>query len=316
MRRQILGLAVASLALLAGTAFAQDKKVTIGVSIPAADHGWTAGVVFHAERVAKLLMKEHPGLNVIVKTSPDAASQANAVQDLAVQGLDALVILPSDPDPLVNAIQQVKDKGTFVALVDRAPSVNDSTIRDLYVAGNNPALGQVAGEYIKKTTPDAQVVVIRGLPIPIDQQRQDGFDKGIAGSKVKVLDRQFGNWSRDDAFKVMQDYLTKYPKIDVVWCQDDDMAVGVLEAIAQAKRTDIKYVVGGAGSKDMVKKVMDGDKMIPVDVLYPPAMVATAMELTAGNFYDKVPVSGTYILDATLVTKDNAKNFYFPDSPF
>lgn len=316
MRRQILGLAVASLALLAGTAFAQDKKVTIGVSIPAADHGWTAGVVFHAERVAKLLMKEHPGLNVIVKTSPDAASQANAVQDLAVQGLDALVILPSDPDPLVNAIQQVKDKGTFVALVDRAPSVNDSTIRDLYVAGNNPALGQVAGEYIKKTTPDAQVVVIRGLPIPIDQQRQDGFDKGIAGSKVKVLDRQFGNWSRDDAFKVMQDYLTKYPKIDVVWCQDDDMAVGVLEAIAQSKRTDIKYVVGGAGSKDMVKKVMDGDKMIPVDVLYPPAMVATAMELTAGNFYDKVPVSGTYILDATLVTKENAKNFYFPDSPF
>ncbi|CDZ56483.1 substrate-binding domain-containing protein [Neorhizobium galegae] len=316
MRKQILGLAVASLALFAGTAFAQDKKVTIGVSIPAADHGWTAGVVFHAERVAKLLMKEHPGLNVIVKTSPDAASQANAVQDLAVQGLDALVILPSDPDPLVNAIQQVKDKGTFVALVDRAPSVNDSTIRDLYVAGNNPALGQVAGEYIKKTTPDAQVVVIRGLPIPIDQQRQDGFDKGIAGSKVKILDRQFGNWSRDDAFKVMQDFLTKYPKIDVVWCQDDDMAVGVLEAISQAKRTDIKYVVGGAGSKDMVKKVMDGDKMIPVDVLYPPAMVATAMELTAGNFYDKVPVSGTYILDATLVTKDNAKNFYFPDSPF
>ncbi|CDZ70284.1 D-ribose-binding periplasmic protein [Neorhizobium galegae bv. orientalis] len=316
MRKQILGLAVASLALFAGTAFAQDKKVTIGVSIPAADHGWTAGVVFHAERVAKLLMKEHPGLNVIVKTSPDAASQANAVQDLAVQGLDALVILPSDPDPLVNAIQQVKDKGTFVALVDRAPSVNDSTIRDLYVAGNNPALGQVAGEYIKKTTPEAQVVVIRGLPIPIDQQRQDGFDKGIAGSKVKILDRQFGNWSRDDAFKVMQDFLTKYPKIDVVWCQDDDMAVGVLEAISQAKRTDIKYIIGGAGSKDMIKKVMDGDKMVPVNVLYPPAMVATAMELTAGNFYDKVPVSGTYILDATLVTKDNAKNFYFPDSPF
>lgn len=320
MRRRTFGLAAAALAasvaIAPSFALAQDKKVTIGVSIPAADHGWTAGVVFHAERVAKLLMKEHPGLNVIVKTSPDAASQANAVQDLAVQGLDALVILPNDPDQLVNSIKDVKDKGTFVALVDRAPSVNDSTIRDLYVAGNNPALGQVAGEYIKKNTPDAQVVVIRGLPIPIDQQRQDGFDKGIAGSKVKILDRQFGNWSRDDAFKVMQDFLTKHPKIDVVWCQDDDMAVGVLEAIAQAKRTDIKYVVGGAGSKDMVKKVMDGDKMIPVDVLYPPAMVATAMELTAGNFFDKVPVSGTYILDATLVTKDNAKNFYFADSPF
>ncbi|PKA41788.1 substrate-binding domain-containing protein [Rhizobium sullae] len=316
MRKRIMGLAVAAMAVLTGVSYAQDKKVTIGVSIPAADHGWTAGVVFHAERVAKLLMAEHPGLNVIVKTSPDAASQANAVQDLATQGIDALVILPSDPDPLVNAIKEIKDAGKFVALVDRAPSNNDDSVRDLYVAGNNPALGEVAGKYIKENTPDAEVVVIRGLPIPIDQQRQDGFDKGIAGSNVKVLDRQYGNWNRDDAFKVMQDYLTKYQKIDVVWCQDDDMAVGVLQAIEQAKRTDIQYVIAGAGSKDMVKKVMDGDKLIPVDVLYPPAMVGTAMEMTAANFYDQVPVRGTYILDATLVTKDNAKDFYFPDSPF
>ena len=314
MLRKLVGAAFIA-AALASSALAQDTK-TIGVSIPAADHGWTAGVVYHAERVAELIRKEHPGANVIVKTSPDPASQANAVQDLAVQGLDALVILPTDPDQLVNAIKEVKAKGTFVTIVDRAPSVMDNSVRDLYVAGNNPALGQVAGEYIKATTPDAEVVVIRGMPIPIDQQRQDGFDKGIEGSKVKVLDRQYGNWNRDDAFKDMQDYLTKNPKIDVVWCQDDDMAVGVLQAIEQAGRTDIQYVVAGAGSKDMIKKVMDGDKMIPVDVLYPPAMVGTAMELTAAAVFNQVPVHGTYTLDATLITKENAQNYYFPDSPF
>ena len=314
MRKVMLGVAVAMAALMS-VAQAADKK-TIGVSIPAADHGWTAGVVFHANRVAKLLMSEYPGLNVIVKTSPDAATQANALEDLSTQGIDALVILPSDPDPLVNAIKQVKAKGTFVALVDRSPSNNDLSVRDLYVAGNNPALGAVAGDYIKANSPDAQVVVIRGLPIPIDQQRQDGFDAAIKGSNVKVLEKQFGNWNRDDAFKVMQDYLTKYPKIDVVWCQDDDMTVGVLQAIAQAKRTDIQYIVGGAGMKDMVKKVMDGDKMVPVDVAYPPSMVGTALALTAANLYDQVPVHGSYILDATLITKDNAKEWYFPDSPF
>ncbi len=314
MRKAMLGVAVAMAALMS-VAQAADKK-TIGVSIPAADHGWTAGVVFHANRVAKLLMAEYPNLNVIVKTSPDAATQANALEDLSTQGMDALVILPSDPDPLVNAIKQVKSKGTFVTLVDRAPSNNDLSVRDLYVAGNNPALGAAAGDYIKANTPDAQVVVIRGLPIPIDQQRQDGFDAAIKGSNVKVLEKQFGNWNRDDAFKVMQDYLTKYPKIDVVWCQDDDMTVGVLQAIAQAKRTDIQYVIGGAGMKDMVKKVMDGDKMVPVDVAYPPSMVGTALELTAAHLFDQVPVQGSYILDATLITKDNAKEWYFPDSPF
>ncbi len=310
MRKLVLGFAAAATMAMAGVA----QATTIAVSIPAADHGWTGGVVFHAQRVAKLLEASHPGLKIIVKTSPDGASQANALEDLVVQGIDALVVLPHNPDELTASIRDVKSKGIFVTIVDRA--LSDTSFQDLYVGGNNPALGAAAGDYIKEHTPNAQVVVIRGLPIPIDQMRQDGFDEAIKGSGVKVLEKQFGNWSRDDAFKVMQDYLTKYPKIDVVWCQDDDMAVGVLEAIKQANRTDIQYVIAGAGMKEMVKKVMDGDKMIPVDVAYPPAMVGTALELTVAGLVDQVPIRGSYILDATLITKDNAKEWYFPDSPF
>ncbi len=314
MKNLVMGATLLAATSLAGVT--QAQALTVGVSIPAADHGWTAGIVYHAERVAEKLMEEYDDLNVIVKTSPDPASQANAVQDLAVQGIDALVILPTDPDPLVNAIMQVKMEGTFVTLVDRAPSNNDNSVRDLYVAGNNPALGAVAGEYIAETTPDAKVVVIRGLPIPIDQQRQDGFDAALEGTNVDVMEKQFGNWNRDDAFRVTQDFLTKYPQIDVIWAQDDDMVVGVLQAIQQAGRDDIQYVIGGAGSKDMIKKVMDGDPMIPVDVLYPPAMIGTAMELTVAGMMDQVPVAGSYILDATLVTPENAENYYFPDSPY
>ncbi len=68
--------------------------------------------------------------------------------------------------------------------------------------------------------------------------------------------------------------------------------------------------------KEMVKKVMDGDKMIPVNVSYPPAMIATAMEVTAAKFYSNAPMRGTYVLEATLITKENAKDFYYPNSPF
>ena len=216
MKASMMG--VALLALTAGGAGAADKAMTVAVSIPAADHGWTGGVVFQAERAKQLLEARHPGLKIIVKTSPDGASQASALEDLTTQGIDALVTLPQNSDELTDPIRQVKAKGVFITVVDRA--LSDPSISDLYVAGNNPDLGRVAGEYLKQNMGSGNVVVIRGLPIVIDEERQKGFDTAIAGSGIKVLDKQFGNWSRDDAFKVMQDYLTKYPKIDAVWCQD------------------------------------------------------------------------------------------------
>jgi ribose transport system substrate-binding protein len=312
MKRILVSLAV--LGLLAGAAQAQEKK-TMAVSVPTADHGWTGGVVYFATEEAKALEKKYPGLKVIVKTSPDPAAQANALEDLTTQGINALVVLPHDPNVLTDPIRKVKSKGPFVTVVDRI--ANDRSIYDLYVGGDNPGIGASAAAFFKQKMADGgDIVVIRGLPIPIDAMRVDAFNEGIKGTKIKVIDSQFGNWSRDDAFKVMQDFLTKHPKIDAVWCQDDDMAIGVFEAIAQAKRTDIKFVVAGAGSKEMVKRVMNGDPMMPVDVLYSPTMVAVAMDLTALGLEESMPVRGDYILKATLITKENAKDFYFKDSPF
>ena len=97
----------------------------------------------------------------------------------------------------------------------------------------------------------------------LDNERWTRFNavmKSYPG--IKILDAKYANWNRDDAFKVMQDYLTRFKHIDAVWAADDDMAVGVLKAIEQAKRTDVKIVFGGAGSKDMLKNVMDGDKTV------------------------------------------------------
>jgi ribose transport system substrate-binding protein len=299
---------------LATGAMAQAKNVTIGVSIPAATHGWTGGVVYHAQETAKQLEKAFPGLKMIVKTSPDGASQANALEDLTSQRIDALVVLPFNSDELTGPVRQVKKQGTFVTVVDRG--LKDASIQDVYVAGNNPEFGRVAGKYFVDHLKDGNVVVFRGIPTVIDEERVTNFEKALEGSGVKVIDKQYANWNRDDAFKVMQDFLAKHQKIDAVWASDDDMALGILEAIRQAKRDDIKFVLGGAGMKDMVKKVMEGDKMIPADVSYPPAMIATAMTVTAAKFFTSAPVRGTYVLNAELITKDNAKEHYFPDSPF
>jgi ribose transport system substrate-binding protein len=74
-----------------------------------------------------------------------------------------------------------------VTVVDRQLSIDG--VENLYVAGDNPGLGANAAEYIKSALPDGgNVVILRGLPIPIDQQRFDGFMGSIEGSNIMVLE--------------------------------------------------------------------------------------------------------------------------------
>jgi ribose transport system substrate-binding protein len=204
----------------------------------------------------------------------------------------------------------------YVTVVDRG--LTDTSAQGAYVAGDNPGFGKVAAEFMAKSMGGkGNVVVLRGIPTVIDNQRVDAFNAVMKSHPdIKVLDAKHGNWNRDDAFKVMQDYLTRFKQIDAVWASDDDMAVGVQKAIDQAKRTDIKMVLGGAGAKDYIKKVMDGDKMVTANVTYSPSMIADAMKLTAAARVKGEKLPPSTIIPSVLVTKDNAKQYYFPDSPF
>ena len=301
---------------LVSFASAQDEKVTIGVSIPGADHGWTAGINYWAEQAKAKLEAAYPNLQFVIATASSDSEQASDLQDLVtVNKIDALVILPNTSDPLTRPVAQVKQGGVFVTVVDRG--LSDPSIQDLYVAGDNVAFGRVAGNYFKEKLPNGgKIGILRGLPTVIDNQRFDAFNAAIKGSGITVADSQYGNWNRDDAFQVAQDMLTKNPDLDAIWASDDDMAEGVVQAVRQAGRENDLFIVGGAGKKEIIKRVMDGDKQIPVDVTYPPSMIATAMEVTAMQYTTGVAVVGEYLLKSQLVTPENAQQFYYPDSPF
>ena len=298
-----------------GIAKAQEI-IKIGVSVPSADHGWTGGIDFFAQETKKRLESLYKNLQIIVKTATGPSDQANSLEELvATQQINALVILPYESGPLTDPVRKVKEKGVFVTVVDRA--LSDKSIQDLYVAGDNPGMGKIAGQYlIDRLGGKGDIVVLRGLPTVIDDQRFDTFMELIKNTQIKVLDSKYANWKRDDGFKVMQDFLTRLPKIDAVWAQDDDIALGVLDALRKTKREKEMFVVGGGGMKEMVKRVQNKDALVPIDIVYSPSMIANAIELTALHYTAKLPVNGTYILDSPLVTPENAAQYYFPDSPF
>ena len=311
----LLSTAALALVLPLGSAQAEDK-VTIAVSIPAATHGWTGGVVYHAEQAEKELEAAFSNIDVVLSTASSATAQVSALEDLAAsRKLDALVILPFTSEELTGPVEQIKQNGTFISVVDRG--LTDPSVQDLYVAGDNIAVGANTAHWlVDKLGGEGQVVVLRGIPTVIDDERIKGFSDVVAKSNIKILDIQYANWNQDEAFKLMQDYLAKYPKIDAVWANDDDMLLGVLEAVDNAGRKDIKYALGGNGMKQVIEMVKEKNERTPISTPYPPSMIKSAMYMTAAQFTGQAPVRGSFLLGAPLITPENADQFYFPDSPF
>lgn len=316
LRRTFLTAAAAVGLAASGPAAAQDESYTIGVAIPSATHGFMGGLNWHAQDTIRRLEATYPELTFVLATAGDAATMVNDIEDMvATRDIDALVVLPFESEPLTAPVAAVAEQGIWVTVVDRGLSVEG--IEDLYVAGDNPGFGRVAGEYFAETlSSGANIVILRGIPTTLDNERVDAFMAAIEGSGINVLAAQHGNWNRDDAFTVMQDYLSRFPSIDAVWAADDDMAIGVLAAIEQAGRTGEMWVVGGAGMKEIIQRMMDGDPQLPVNVTYPPAQISTAIELTALAMVSSTPVAGRFIIGSQRITPENAAEFYFPDSPF
>jgi ribose transport system substrate-binding protein len=195
-----------------------DEKVTLGVAIPTADHGFTGGIVWWANKAKTDLEKAHPDLKVIVKTAAGAPEQANQLQDLVtVNKINALVIFPFESASLTQPVAQVKKKGVYVTVVDRG--LTDTSAQDAYVAGDNTAFGKIPAEYLAKALDGkGDVVALRGIPTTLDNERWSAFTGVLKNyPNIRILDAKYANWNRDDAFKVMQDYLTRFKHIDAVW---------------------------------------------------------------------------------------------------
>lgn len=296
-------------------------KYKVGVSVPAADHGWTAGLLWWAEKAVDDFNKSDKDVEFFVVAASSGSKQVGDVEDLMIRGLDALVILPVNPATLQNVIEEAYESGIYTVVIDREL---EHASQNVFIAGDNAGLGREAGVWLAQQMKEkGNIVVIEGMPIPINKQRVDAFNEEVAKHKgIKILDSQTADWSTQKALAVMENFLQKHQKIDAVWCQDDDMLKGVLQAIKESGRTDIKTVLGGAGSKDIFKMIKDDNPVVRATITYPPSMVASGIALAVaglkqekiGKLYHTSP--SRVILAAELVDKSNVDAFYTPDSAY
>lgn len=343
MKKILLALSALSLVLASGCS--KEETITasfqksIGVAIPAADHGWTAGVGWWAEET----IKAHPEIDWQYQRAADIKTQADQVEAMLVKGVDALVLQPIDSDGLIPLVKRAREQGVYVVTVDRG--LRDASA-DLYIAGNNATFGSEAAKFMaEKLGGKGKIVILRGISCIVDTERFDGAMSVFKQyPEIEILGNQPGEWNREKSHAVMQDFLTKFDHIDAVWAADDDMALGAEQAIREAGRQDEMWIIGGACMKDIVKRIMERDPLYPANVTYPPEMIAAGMgfaiaEVSGAKTGEDIakllppqlgispeavqPVMDRdakkqkdFILETRLVTPENAKDFYFPESPF
>ena len=309
-------LCCAALVFLSGCGKKDDGKIRIGVSIPSADHGWTGGVVYWAEQTKKDFERKDPRIEIILSTARDSSEQVNKIENLMVQGIKALVVLPQEPAPLTGICSQVKERGVYLVVVDRGL---DKNIQDLTVAGDNAEFGRRCAEEMAKRLKDkGNILIMEGVPCEVNTLRVNAFKNVMKKyPDIKILESQTSNWSQEKGLKLMENFLQKYKQIDAVWAGDDDVLIGALKAYAESKRKDVKFFIGGGGAKAIVKRVLDKDPLVPVNVTYPPRMIAYGIEFAVAAAKGKPTAkSKREVIPAEVITPANAKYFYQPNSPY
>ncbi|MFE9652494.1 substrate-binding domain-containing protein [Micromonospora sp. NPDC006431] len=292
------------------------KKVTIGFSAPAADHGWIAAITNNAKAQAGAYSDVELKS---VEAGADAAAQRAALSTLISQKPDVIVLLPHDGKELNAFGLEAMKAGIPVVNLDRA--FPDARAYRLQIKGDNYGMGVAAATYIyeqlkAKGVSNPVIGEIPGIDsLELTQERSKGFADTLASYGLKVANRRPAEFTADSGQQAATGLFQALPKLDALWNHDDDQGIGVLAAVNQANRKEF-FMVGGAGSKKAMEDIQADNTVLKATVTYSPSMASSAISLArligqSKGMSDLVElqVPKEIVLASETITKENAGNY-------
>lgn len=244
----------------------------------------------------------------------DAQKATDAISTCIAQGMDAIIINPADPQAVVPALMEAKEAGIVVGLFSSDLAEESQQYRDFFCGTNDTMAGEQAAEAIIAQFPDGCNVVEIGGQSGHDAQvkRSDGFEAGLEGSNITVLDSQNCDaWATEDAMAIMEDFIVKYgDQIDAVFCHWDNGATGVINALANAGREDV-YIVAVDGCSAGYDQVKAGTQAVCISQSFS-NMVAQSLECAIaavnGDSYEEINW-----IPLDTVTAENVDSLPYPE---
>ena len=260
----------------------------------------------------------------IVDGKNDQNTQTAQIHTFLQQGVDVLIINPVQTTSAQTIVDTISPSGTPIVFINREPekAVLDSYAgKCCYVGADARQSGTYQGELILATDTQGDIngdgvityIMFKGDPENIDAQYRTEYSiKALedAGKKVNCLYEYLDNWDQTTAQQDVANALSQYgDQIEVVFCNNDAMALGALQSIQQAGRTVGKdiYLVGVDALSEAVQDVLDGN--MTGTVLNDDVGQATAAADATKLFVEGKDVEQFYWVDYVKVTKDNAAQY-------
>jgi ribose transport system substrate-binding protein len=253
---------IASFSIMSGTALAQAKPKIVVFTKNVTNPFWKA-VRVGADKAGKQLGAD---IEHAAPTKPDnIEEQTRLIEDWIVRKPAAMVFVPVDFKALVPSIQKVNKAGIPVVIFSNRMSDVDFVT---YVGSDDETIGYEITKYlIKQIGGKGKIVHIDGVPAAITaQNRKKGLERALKEHpQVELLASQPGNYRRLPAVQVFENLMQRFPQIDGVVCANDDMAVGVAEALASAGRGGKTKVVGIDAIPDGIAAIQGGKMQATAD---------------------------------------------------
>ncbi len=214
--------------------------------------------------------KKLGNVDLTVLGSNTLEEQVKALDDQISAKVDLIGFDPFDAQAVIPTVQQANAAGIPVFTVDS--SAAGGTI-DTYIGTDNVEGGTLAGEWLAKAMDGAgNLAIIEGDPgDSTNNAREQGLHSVIDKTDIKVVAALPAGWARDKGLQVMTDILTAHPDLNAVMAMNDEMALGAVQAIKAAGKSDQIKVVGYNGALEAIKAVYTGDMAADV-VQYPEEM--------------------------------------------
>ncbi len=296
----VSGLLVVIFVLLLSSCGENHNKYVIGVSQCSED--------LWRETVNKEMQREisfYPELTIQIKSAKDdTRKQIEDIESFISEGVDLLVVAPNESASITPLIKKAIRKDIPVILLDRKVALNNYTA---YVGANNYDLAYGLGKYVANLLHGkGRIVEIRGYKgATADIERHQGFRDAIKQyPDIEVIAECRGDFLRDTARENMDIVLTEHDKIDLVFAMNDQMALGVAEALSKysSKRPYIVGIDALPGSGGGIEYV--GQGIIDASFIYPTGgdtVIETAWRILSGQPYKKDNILNTAVVDRSNV---------------